>query len=313
MRGYLLGRLLKTLPTMFIVVTGLFFALRLGPVDPAQTILGDYASAEAIRSLHAELGLDRPLIVQYLSFLKNLARGDFGVSLINGMPVIKQIGEIFPYTLDLVFGGMLIGILLGIPLGIYAATRLGRPADYIGRIISLIGISMPEFVLGIMLLILFSLVLKLFPVMGGGNLAHLGERLHHLFLPALAQGLILAAFVMRLTRSSILEVLGEDYIRTARSKGLSKTVVLFKHALRNALIPVVTVVGIIATITLGSTILVEIVFTRPGIGRLIIEAVIAGDFPIVQSVLMLYAGSVVLINLAVDISYAFLDPRIRKK
>jgi ABC-type dipeptide/oligopeptide/nickel transport system permease component len=149
--------------------------------------------------------------------------------------------------------------------------------------------------------------------MGGGNLVHLGERLYHLFLPALTQGLILAAFIMRLTRSSILEVLGEDYIRTARSKGLSETAVLYKHALRNALIPLTTVVGIFVTILLGSAVLVEIVFSRPGIGRLIIEAVIAGDFPIVQSVLMLYAGSVVVINLAVDITYAFLDPRIRQR
>ena len=215
-----------------------------------------------------------------------------------------------PYTVDLTIGGMLIGIILGVPIGIMTALKRNRAPDYIGRILSLIGISMPEFYLGILLMYVLAIKLDLFPVLGGGNLSNLGSRLHHLFLPALTLGIIMTAFISRMVRSSMLNVLREDYVRTAKAKGLKERVVIYKHALRNALIPTVTVIGLYASILMGGSVLTEIIYSRPGLGKMMVYAVKDRDYIALQSVIIIFSAFVFLINLLTDLFYSLIDPRI---
>ncbi len=310
---FAIRRILQAVPTLLAVVSLVFFVIRIVPGDPAQAILGDFASTQALQSLREQMGLDRPLWIQYLSFLWNTLRGDLGKSLLNNAPVTEQVLAVMPYTIDLTIGGVLVGVILGLPTGILTALRRNSWLDYLGRTISLTGLSVPSFYLGILLLILFSLKLDWFPMIGGGELDQWGSRLHHLVLPSLSLGLVMAAYITRVTRSSVLEVLNEDYVRTARAKGLSEQIVVYKHALRNALIPIVTVIGIYIGVLLGGAVLVEVIFTRPGLGKILVGAMKQRDYTTLQSTVLIFAGIVILVNLLVDLLYGFLDPRIQYK
>lgn len=307
---YVIRKTLLIVPTLWAVVTVVFFLIRLVPGGPAVAALGTYASAEQIRALEHQMGLDRPIMVQYVTFLADLCRGRLGKSLITQRPVAKEVVQALPYTIDLTVAGMVLGILMGVPIGIFTALRRNRPPDYLGRVGSLIGISMPEFYLGILLMYVFAVKLDLFPVIGGGDLNNWGSRLYHLVLPALTLGIIMTAFISRMTRSSMLNVIGEDYVRTARAKGLSEKMVIYKHALRNALIPTTTVIGLYASILMGGSVLTEIVYSRPGLGKMMVFAVKDRDYMTLQAVIIIFSAAVFLLNLLTDILYGLIDPRI---
>ena len=297
-------------PTLWAVVTVVFFLIRSVPGGPALVALGAYASEEQIRALEHQMGLDRPLMVQYVTYLADLCRGDLGKSLITQRPVIKEITQALPYTIDLTVAGMLLGILMGVPIGIFTALKRNRLPDYLGRIFSLTGISMPEFYLGILLMYIFAVKLNLFPVIGGGDLNDWGSRLYHLVLPAFTLGIIMTSFISRMTRSSMLNVIGEDYVRTARAKGVNERMVVYKHALRNALIPTTTVIGLYAGILMGGSVLTEIVYSRPGLGKMMVFAVKDRDYMTLQTVIVIFSAAVFLLNLLTDILYSLIDPRI---
>jgi ABC-type dipeptide/oligopeptide/nickel transport system permease component len=310
MLKYAIRRMIFVLPTLWAVVTFVFFLIRIVPGGPAVAALGSYATEESIRELEKQMGLNKPILIQYGTFLKDLCQGDLGKSLITRRPISSEIARALPYTLDLAIGGMVIGILFGIPTGIITALKRNRPPDYIGRILSLVGISMPEFYLGILLMYILAIKLPLFPVLGGGDLSNLSSRLYHLFLPALTLGIIMTAFISRMVRSSMLNVLREDYVRTARAKGLHERVVIYKHALRNALIPTVTVIGIYMSILMGGSVLTEIIFSRPGLGKMMVFAVKDRDYIALQSVIIIFSAFVFLFNLITDLLYTLIDPRI---
>jgi len=311
MFNYIIRRFLQSIPILFIVLTLVFIIVRVLPGDPAVVALGDYASKEAVEALREKMGLNAPLWLQYLRFLKDLIKGNLGTSIITGYPVKAQLLKVLPYSLELTFSAIFIGYLLGIPLGIPAAVRRNSLIDYFNRIFSLLGLSVPAFFLGIILMLLFSIKLKLFPVVGGGDLSNLSSNLRHLFLPAFSLGLIMTAYITRMTRSSLLNILREDYIRTARSKGISEKAVILKHALRNALIPIVALGGVYAVVLIGSSVMTEIVFSRPGLGSLMVGAIKQRDYTTLQSVMVFYSVIVVILNLVTDLIYAWIDPRIK--
>lgn len=313
MLNYTIRRILQSIPILFIVFSLVFIIVRVLPGDPATAALGDYASQAAIEALRKSMGLDEPLWKQYLGFLGSLLRADLGTSIITGYPVGQQILRVLPYTLQLTFMAILLGYLLGIPLGISAAVKRNSFVDYFNRIFSLVGLSIPAFYLGILLMYLFSIQLKLFPVVGGGDFWNLSSNLRHVFLPALSLGLVMTAYITRMTRSSLLNVLMEDYIRTAKSKGIPARFVLFKHALRNALIPIVALGGMYAIVLIGSSVMIEIVFSRPGLGSLMVGAIKQRDYTTLQSVMVIYALMVVALNLITDLVYGWIDPRIQYK
>jgi peptide/nickel transport system permease protein len=310
MGTFLVKRLLFSLVTLFAVLTLVFIVVRIVPGDPAQVILGDQADAAAIAALRGRLGLDRPLIEQYVSFLTGAVKGDWGISLVSGRPVIQEILAVLPWTLELTFISMIIGTAIGVPLGVWAAINRNRMPDYLTRIGSLIGLSFPPFVSAILLLIAFSLVLNWFPVISG-NRDTPWAWFQSLMLPALNLGLIMAAYITRVTRSAMLEVMQEDYVRTARAKGVPWSVVVWRHALRNALIPVVTIVGLYLGILIGNSVLTEIVFNRPGLGKLIIGALNQRDYTMLQGMMVIYTLIVVIVNVMTDLAYAFVDPRVK--
>lgn len=311
MFAYTVRRVALTIPILLAVLTLVFLLVRVAPGDPAVAALGDLASREAVEALRERMGLDQPLWRQYLQFLTGLFRGDLGRSLITGVPVAEQVGSVLPHTLQLTFAGVLIGLVLGGPLGVMAALHRNKPLDYLGRTFSLAGLSVPAFYLGILLMLLFSIQLRWFPVVGAGDFDKPLENLHYLFLPALTLGLIMTAYVTRMTRSAMLNILGEDYIRTARAKGVAERRVVYTHALRSALIPIISVVGIHAIELIGSAVMTEIVFSRPGLGRFMVGAMMRRDYIALQSIMVIYAGFVVILNLLTDLSYGFVDPRIR--
>ena len=311
MGSYLVRRVLLAIPILFAVLTLVFLLVRVAPGDPAVAALGDYASKEAVEALREKMGLNAPLYVQYFQFLAGLFRGDLGRSLINSRPVAWQIASVFPYTLQLTTSGIIFGSLLGIPLGILTALRRNRLVDYIGRVFSLAGLSVPSFYLGILLLLLFSLKFNLFPVVGGGDLSNLGETLYYLFLPALTLALIMMSYVTRMTRSSILNILNEDYVRTARAKGLREWLVIYKHVLRNAFLPLLSIVGMFSAVLIGSSVMTEVVFSRPGLGKMMVGAMKQRDYIMLQSIMVIFSSLVVFINLITDLAYGFTDPRIR--
>lgn len=311
MRRYLAIRLLHTIPILWGVVTLVFLAMRLVPGDPAQVALGEYARQEAIQALREEMGLSRPLWSQYVAFLGGLARGDLGQSYITKRSIRDDLARELPFTVDLTVASTLLSLIVGIPLGIVSALRRNSAIDYIARTAALIGLSIPPFYLGIVLLLVFALYVPVFPIIGGGEIASVGSRLHHLVLPAVSLGLITASFVARMTRATMFEVLNEDYVRTARAKGLRERLVIARHAFRNALIPVITVVGLYLGVTLSGSVLTETVFNRPGLGRFMVGAILKRDYTIVQSTMVLFAAFVVFVNLAVDLAYGLADPRIR--
>jgi ABC-type dipeptide/oligopeptide/nickel transport system permease component len=311
MFNYIVRRILQAIPILLVVLTLVFLVVRVLPGDPAVAALGDYASKDAVQALQERMGLNDPLWLQYVRFLGNLLTGDMGTSLVTGYSVGKQVLQALPYTLTLTISAILFGYIFGVPLGISAAVHRNRFIDYFNRIFSLVGLSVPAFYLGVLLMYFFSIRLGLFPVVGAGDPGDLGSLLHHLFLPALSLGLIMTAYVTRMTRSSLLEILREDYIRTAKSKGLAGRVVLYKHALRNALIPIVTLGGLYAVVLIGSSVMVEIVFSRPGLGKMMVGAIQQRDYTTLQSVMSLYTVFVVVINLLTDLIYGFIDPRIK--
>lgn len=310
MRAYITRRLLSIIPTLLIVGSLVFFVMRSAAGDPAVAMLGAAATAESVARLREQMGLDRPLVVQYADFLLQALKGDFGRSLATNRPVAEQIFAAFPDTVELVFWGMLIGTLIGVPTGIIAAVRPNSIFDYISRMVALLGLSMPPFYLGILLLLTFALHLGWFPVISTPQPGVWG-RLHAAFLPSLSLGLVQASFIMRMVRSSLLEVLQEDYIRTAHAKGVPPRRIHYSHALRNALIPVITVFGLYLGTLLAGTVLTETVFNRPGMGRLLVGAIQQRDYPLIQGGLMIYAAVIVVVNTAVDILYGFVDPTIR--
>lgn len=311
MTSYIIRRLLVAIPTLLVVLTLVFLLVRVAPGDPATAVLGQQASREAIENLRTKMGLDKPLWKQYFEYLKGLVNGNLGKSLITRQPVGSQVLHALPYTLELTATGVVLGSLLGIPLGILTAVHRNAIIDYLGRIFSLAGLSIPAFYLGILLMMLFSIQLNLLPTVGGGEQANVIDLLYHLVLPGLTLGLIMTAYVTRMTRSSILNILNQDYVSTARSKGLKERVVIYKHILKNALVPILSVLGVYSIVLIGSSVMTEIVFSRPGLGKLMVMAMKQRDYLMLQSLLTVYAGLVVLINLMTDLSYGMVDPRVR--
>jgi ABC-type dipeptide/oligopeptide/nickel transport system permease component len=298
-------------PTMLAVLIFIFIVMRVLPGDPAYAILGDEAPPEALEQFREIWGLNDPLYVQFGNYIGGLLTGDLGISMANQRPILPQILRAMPYTLDLTVAGLVIGLLLGVPLGVFTARYRNTSIDYSARVISLAGLSTPSFYLGILLIFFFSYKTKIFPVIGGGDLNDPWSRLHHLVLPALSVGLTLMAYITRVTRSAFLEVINAEYVQTARAKGLREYLVMYKHALRNALIPLVSVVGIYVGILIGSSILVTIIFNRPGLGKLMVGAISTHDYTMLQAIMVMYAGIIVIVNLITDLAYGVVDPRIR--
>ncbi len=311
MARYLLKIVLTAFPTLFGVLTVVFLLIHLTPGDPVLAILGPYATAESVEELRKNLGLDQPLIYQYLKFMGGVLRGDLGRSLVTEQPVLLETLRLFPYTAELALAGVLISIVLGVPVGIVSAIRRKSALDYLARTVSILGISVPVFFLAIILLLVFGYHLAWLPITGVGDASSWSSRLRHLILPAVTVGISMAVLIMRLTRSCMLEVLSQDYVRTARAKGLSESAVVLIHALRNALLPIVTVVGLSMGNLLGGAILVETVFARQGVGKLLLDAILARDYPQVQGTVLLIGCAVIFVNMTVDITYRFLDPRIK--
>jgi glutathione transport system permease protein len=310
MTAYIVRRSGLALITLLAVLTLVFVLVRIVPGDPAQVILGDQASREAILAMRVRLGLDRPLLVQYLEFLGGALRGDWGVSMVSGRPVIEEVMAVLPWTLELTFVSLLIGTGVGVPLGVWAAVHRNRLPDYGARIASLLGLSFPPFVSAILLLLLFAIAFPLFPVISATQ-GSPAAWLQAITLPAINLGLITAAYITRVTRSAMLEVFSEDYVRTARAKGVPWRAVVWRHALRNALIPVITVVGLYLSILIGNSVLTEIVFNRPGLGKLIVGALNQRDYTMLQGMMVIYTFMVVLVNLSTDLAYAAVDPRVK--
>jgi ABC-type dipeptide/oligopeptide/nickel transport system permease component len=309
---YTLRRLLLALPTLLVMLTAIFVLVRLVPGDAASVILGDQASSEALAALREKLGLNKPLYVQYLAFLGDVFSGNLGVSLSTGRSVIHEVLNVLPSTIELTLAAIVIGLILGLPLGIAAALTRNGWLDYISRIVSLVGLSFPAFVSGILMLIVFAIQLGWFPVLGGGaGGADFSERMRQLALPALNLGIIMMAYVMRVTRAAMLGVLTEDYIRTARAKGLGPRQLVIKHALSNSLIPIITVVGLYFGTLIGNSVLTEIIFNRPGLGKLIVGALNARDYTLLQGLMIIFAVCVILVNTLTDLAYGLVDPRVK--
>ena len=328
---YALRRILVAVPMLLGAMSIVFFAMRILPGDPCLAMMGDQATTEALADCTRNLGLQRPLAVQYVDYLWRSVRLDFGQSFRQGYPVSEYIARMFPHTLVLVLSSAVVAALIGIPIGIVSALKRRSPLiDYPLRIIALLGLSMPVFWLGILLLIVFSLRLDLFPLIGGGDLdgviqmlrsgeaftyprdflAAVGDVVYHLALPAFALGFTLAATVSRLARSAMLEVISQDYIRTARAKGQGERAVVYKHAFRNMMVPLLTIIGLFVAIALTGTVLTETVFTRPGLGKMLVDAIGARDYPLAQGAITVFTMIIIVVNLIVDLAYAIVDPRI---
>lgn len=312
MTAYLIRRFAFALITLFAVLTIIFMIVRILPGDPAMVILGDQADQATITAMRERLGLNRPLLVQYFEFLAGAVLGNWGVSLVTGRPVIQEVLSVLPWTIELTVAALVIGAMIGIPLGVWAATKRNTPVDYITRIASLLGLSFPAFVSGIILLIAFSIQLKWFPVISARS-GSLSAWFQSLALPAINLGLIMAAYITRVTRSAMLEVLSEDYVRTARAKGAPVGIVVWRHALRNALLPIITIVGLYLGVLIGNSVLTEIVFNRPGLGKLIVGALNQRDYTMLQGMMVIYTLLVVMINLTTDLVYGVADPRVKLK
>lgn len=292
------------IPVLWGVATLVFLLLHFIPGDPVDLMLGDSALGTDRETLRNQLGLNDPLIVQYLRYFGDLLQGDWGTSLFSKKPVFEEIMERVPATMELMFGAMVVTILVAMPLGLIAAVNKGTWIDQGAMIFSLLGVSLPNFWLGPMLILLLSIHFDLLPVNERGGL-------EHLILPALTLGTSLASILARITRSSVVETLQAEYIRTARSKGISELRILFRHALRNALIPIVTVIGLQVGVLLSGAIITEAIFDWPGLGNLLISAINSRNYPLVQGCVLFIAGSYVMVNLVIDLLYAYLDPRIR--
>lgn len=312
MYRYLMRRLVLSIPILLLVTIMVFGLIHLIPGDPVTVILGQEATPEVEAALRADLGLDRPLVAQYLTWLGNVLRGDLGRSLVDRTPVIDQIKLRLPITLELTLGTFIIALLIALPAGIISATRRGSVADYSSTLLALGGLSIPSFWLAIMLILLFAVRLRWLPASGYVPFSENPRaNLAAMILPMAATGIRESAALTRMLRSSLLEVLGADYVRTARGKGLGEWLVVMRHALSNALVPVVTSAGLLLAGLLGGLVITETIFAIPGFGRLIVEAIYQRDFVTVQGAILVSALMVVLVNLLVDLLYALIDPRIR--
>lgn len=312
MAGYIARRVIQVLVVMLGVSIIVFAVIHLIPGDPVRVALGTRFNQETYEALRARAGLDQPLVIQYFDWLGGALTGDLGVSFRSGEPVTSAIVERLPATLTLAFAALAVALLIALPLGVVSAVRSGRPVDYVATFVSQIGISIPDFWMGIMFILLFSLTLGWLPP--SGYVSPLEDPvgwLQRLLMPAVTIGVVSGAILTRFVRSSVLDALGQDYTRTARSKGLRERVVISRHVLKNAMIPVVTVTGLQLATLLGDVIVVEIVFSWPGLGQLALVAVQRRDYPVLQGTVLLFALTFLLINLVVDLLYAYLDPRIK--
>ncbi|MBI3978067.1 MAG: ABC transporter permease [Chloroflexi bacterium] len=309
---YVLRRLIQGALTAFLSLSVIFIILRLTPGDPAMIILGDYATPELLAIVRQEYGLDKSVPEQYLIYLRRIVTGDFGASLVLKKEVTEIIFASMRYTAVLAVGAVTVTCLIGIPLGIVAARKRNTLADYVSMVIALLGISTPGFWLGLLLIFTFSYLLGWFPIQGAGNPGDVLDELYHLILPAFTLGFSAAALVARTTRSSLLEVMNEDYVRTARAKGLAERMVFLWHIWRNALIPIVTVLGINLAQLLGGAAVAEIVFGRPGLGKTLVDSILARDYPLSQAMLVTFLLAVVMVNLITDLIYGIADPRIAR-
>ncbi|WP_026873802.1 ABC transporter permease [Inquilinus limosus] len=312
MLTYLARRILATLPVILVVALVVFLLLRLTPGDPAAIIAGDQATPEQLAAIRAALGLDQPLSTQFVGWIGRLLHGDLGVSLISKVPVLQMVGQRLEPSLSLAVLTILVAVAVAVPLGTLAAWRQGGWVDRITMSVSVLGFSVPVFVVGYLWILLFAIEWKLLPVQGFKSLADgLWPFLQRMILPVMTLSLVYIALIARITRTSVIEVLGEDYVRTARAKGISERAVLFRHALRNAAVPIVTVIGIGIALLISGVVVTESVFNLPGIGRLTVEAVLARDYPVIQAVILLTSFVYVAVNLVIDLAYTALDPRIR--
>lgn len=332
MTKYILKRLLMLIPVLLGVSILVFAVMHVFTSDPTSIILGQHATQQQVAELRNQLGLNDPLYVQYWHFLKNAVRGDLGQSLITKTSVTKEILSRFPATIELALAAIIIASVFGILIGVISAVKQNTLADYIGMIVALIGVSMPIFWLGLILIVVFAVNLRLLPVSGriqlglepvhitgfyildsllSGNMAALKSTLSHLILPSIALGSYSTAIIARMTRSTMLEIVRQDYIRTARAKGLLEKIVISKHALKNAMIPITTVIGLQLGSLLGGAVLTETVFSWPGVGSYTVDAIMKSDYPVVQGAVILMAVVFVVVNLIVDIIYAYIDPRIK--
>jgi peptide/nickel transport system permease protein len=312
LRTYLVRRLLATIPVMGVVAVIVFLLLHLAPGDPATLIAGDFATAEDIARIGKQLGLDRPLPIQFVGWVGQILRGELGTSIFSQLPVSRLIRQRLEPTLVLSVTTLVIAVVLAVPAGVLAAWRARTWVDRVVMGLSVCGLSVPVFVLGYLLIYFFAIRLGWLPVQGYVSLAQgLWPCLRSIVLPSLALGSIYMALIARITRASLLEVLEEDYVRTAHAKGLSTLTVVVTHALRNASIPIVTIIGVGLTLLIGGVVITESVFAIPGIGRLTVDAILRRDYPIIQAVILLSSGVYVMVNLVIDLVYTVLDPRIR--
>jgi peptide/nickel transport system permease protein len=312
MGRYILQRLAGMLAVMFTVVTIVFIIVRIAPGDPAAVMLGPDASAQDISQLRARLGIDQPLPIQYALFLGQLIRGDLGESIFLNRPVLSALADRAEPTFFLTLFAIAIASAIAIPIGILSAYRRGSLFDQATTTVAMLAASIPSFWLGLLLIQYFAVRFGVFPVSGyGGPGASLATRLYHLVLPALALGIVSSALILRFTRASMLDVLNDDYVRTARSKGMGEFRVVMKHAFKNALIPVLTVIGLTAALLVSGAVVTETVFGLPGIGSLVVSAVLRRDYPVIQGALLIIAALYVLINFVIDMLYLAIDPRVK--
>jgi len=304
MTRFIASRVLLALPALWLILTMVFLLAHIVPGDPVQQMLGEGARAEDLQQLRHALGLDQPLLVQYGKYLSGVARGSLGESFRFQQPVLRVVASHYPATLELAVIALLVCAAIGIPAGMLAAQRRGQAADHAIGVFTLFGLSVPNFALGPILILIFSVILGWLPVSGRGGISHL-------ILPAITLGAALAAILTRMVRTSVMEELSSDYVRTARAKGLSDSAVLFRHAFRNALIPILTILGLQFGTLLAGTIVTESIFSWPGVGRLAVQAIQARDYPLLQGCILMIALSYVTVNLITDLIYALIDPRVR--
>jgi peptide/nickel transport system permease protein len=312
MIGYLLRRLLATIPVMGVVALFVFLLLRLTPGDPAAILAGDNATAEQLERIRNSLGLNQPIYVQFVSWTNQLLHGDLGVSLISHKPVLEMIGQRIEPTLSVAIATIILAIIVAVPLGVLAAWKHGTWIDRFVMGLSVLGFSVPVFVIGYVLIEAFAINLRWVPVQGFKSLsAGFGPFFERIILPTCTLSFIYIALIARMTRAAMLDVLGEDYVRTARAKGVGEVAVLLRHALRNAAVPVITVIGTGFALLISGVVVTESVFNLPGIGRLTVDAVLARDYPVIQGMILLTSFIYLAVNLAIDLAYSLLDPRIR--
>ena len=311
MLRFVIQRLLTAIPTLWAVLTTVFVLVRVVPGDPTIAILGDQASEAARAELREKLGLAKPIFAQYIDFMWQILHGDLGRSLSTNRPIVDDVLSVLPYTIELTIAALVVGTVIGVPLGVLAAERRDGFADWFARIFSLVGVSFPAFVSGILLLIVFSVELRWFPVISTSKPGDLFGRINALVLPAVNLGLLMVAYVTRVTRSGMLKALGEDYVRTARAKGLPHRLIVWRHAFRNTLVPVVTVIGLYLGVLIGNAVLTEIVFNRPGIGKLIVTALNQRDYSLLQGLMVVTAFAIVIANILTDLTYGLVDPRVK--